>query len=267
VQTNFADGSYRRVFETEYDDDTDKYLTKTRDYQPPLTILNSTYENQTALLYVEYGDTVPATLATEEIRHFNDGWFAIFVKSTNEMKSGATWLRYTPSSSTPVAGVRPTYEKVVNSVLDDGTFVEFFAENDTTIYYPPQPDSAVDSEYRINISEAYSIMYRNGSIKAFFNNGTIAWLNRDRKFVSYIVRPKSFAIDYPKVFYADGSYWIDFTARNGTKRFVQSEPLEYSTATRPRNTSFEIATALRFSETWANGTTRAVYRNGTIAIF
>lgn len=106
------------------------------------------------------------------------------------------------------------------------------------------------------------------STKIFYLNRTIANFDAQGKFVSYERAPSSFAPFYPVSGpYADNSYWIDFTSLNNSRRFVQGAPLLVDAVPRYANTSFEIATAILFSDVYGNGTVRTVYTNGTIAIF
>lgn len=58
----------------------------------------------------------------------------------------------------------------------------------------------------------------------------------------------------------DGSVIIDYTSANGTKRYIPLPPSKSATTD-------QKAIALKFSDTYANGTQKAYYYNGTVAIF
>lgn len=112
------------------------------------------------------------------------------------------------------------------------------------------------------------------SSKVFYQNRTIANFDNQGKFVSYDRAPSSFVVYFPiSGPYADNSYWIDFTAANNTRRFIQGATITVNVPNgqggvlRYANTSFQIATAILFSDLYGNGTVRTVYVNGTIAIF
>jgi len=147
-----------------------------------------------------------------------------------------------------------------------------YNKNDTWFYFP-RPLPVFATEYDKSTQISYTIRYRDASTKVFYSNRTIALFDAAGKFVSYERAPASFANFYPVSGpYADNSYWIDFTSFNNTRRFIQAPPLTSNlmsggTVLRYANTSFEIATAMLFSDVFANGTVRTVYANGTIAIF
>ena len=50
-------------------------------------------------------------------------------------------------------------------------------------------------------------------------------------------------------------------------RFIQSPAILTTSGSQIKNTTFQIATALIYSDTYSNGTIEAFYVNGTIAIF
>ena len=149
-----------------------------------------------------------------------------------------------------------------------------YHKNDTWFYFPRELKSTA-TEYDKATQIFYTIRYRDLSTKIFYVNRTIANFDSNGKFTSYERAPTSFA-NYYEVSgpYADNSYWIDFTSLNNTRRFIQGASLkddiknsDNTAVLRYANTSFEIATAILFSDVFGNGTVRTVYANGTIAIF
>ena len=101
--------------------------------------------------------------------------------------------------------------------------------------------------------------FRDGSARRSYVNGTIARFNSNNTLMFYEVPPKSFFMEFAIVRSPDGSITIDYTAANKTKRFIAA-PLP-ATAT-PQM----IAVALNYKDMFQNGTQRAFYINGTIAI-
>lgn len=150
--------------------------------------------------------------------------------------------------------------------------IEKYHKNDTWFMYPK--DLVNPTDYQKAIEKWYIIRYSDLSTKVYYKNKTIALFDAKGKLTGYEKNNTEIAVYYPITGpYLDLSYWIDYTATNGTKRFYKEKP--YKTVGEmpagregaPANTSFEIATALWYSDVFSNGTVRSFYRNGTIAIF
>jgi len=125
-----------------------------------------------------------------------------------------------------------------------------YHKNDTWFYFP-RDLPVYATEYDKNTRISYTMRYRDGSTKIFYNNRTIANFDSKGVFVSYERAPTSLATFFPVSGpYADNSYWIDFTSFNNTRRFFQGAALTQNLVvggvTRYANSSFEIATALLF---------------------
>ena len=71
VQVTYSDGTFLRTYEVSYNAATGVWLYKYRNFEQPLTYANSTYDNETALLYTETGGSL---LAATELRVYNDGY-------------------------------------------------------------------------------------------------------------------------------------------------------------------------------------------------
>ena len=102
-------------------------------------------------------------------------------------------------------------------------------------------------------------MYKDGSRRVAYFNGTVAVFMASGALDFFEVPPKSYYVDTPIVNLPDGSVVIDFTLVNGTKRAFPA-PLS-STAT-PQ----QLACALKYKDQFANGTERLFFVNGTVAI-
>ena len=132
-------------------------------------------------------------------------------EETKSLSSSSFIVQFREVEEFDISDENDVYEKLVK-----------YHKNDTWFYFAKKL-SAIAPEYQKSTSISYSIRYKDGSMKTYFNNRTIANYDARGGFLSYDRAPSSFATFYPVLItYQDGSYWIDFASANNTKRFVQS---------------------------------------------
>ena len=229
---NYTDGSYVLVYE-----ESDRKVF----YPPaPKKGVNNTYEIATAVLSIENTAT-----GTQRVVYVN-----------------GTIVIYSPDSGNYTYEVEPTayFEAIVTEWgTSNCQFVVYNYINDTkTKNFCPVPTNS--SEKTIAFALTQETIFRDGSARRSYANGTIARFSSKNTLVFYEVPPRSFFLEFAITRAPDGSITIDYTAANKTKRFIPA-PQTASTAT-PQM----AAVALNYKDIFQNGWSRAFYFNGTIAI-
>ena len=217
---NYTDGSYVLVYE-----ESDRKVFYP---PPPKKGVNNTYEIATAVLSIENTAT-----GTQRVVYVN-----------------GTIVIYSPDSGNYTYEVEPTayFEAIVTEWgTSNCQFVVYNYINDTkTKNFCPVPTNS--SEKTIAFALTQETIFRDGSARRSYANGTIARFSSNNTLVFYEVPPRSFFLEFAITRAPDGSITIDYTAANKTKRFIPAPPTA-STAT-PQM----AAVALNYKDIYQNGT-------------
>ena len=227
---NYTDGSYVEVSEE----------SGRKVFYPPSPKkgVNNTYEIATAVLSIEN-----TASGSQRVVYVN-----------------GTIVIYSPDTGNYSYEVEPTqyFEAIVTEWISDCQYVVYnFIFDTKTINFCPIPLNS--SEKTVAISVIQETTFRDNSTRCSYVNGTIARFSPNKTFLFYEVPPKTLYLEFAITRATDGSITIDYSAANKTKRFI---PAPLSASATPR----AIAIALKYKDIYQNGTQRAFYFNGTIAI-
>ncbi len=219
-RVNYTDGSFVQIYEE----------TGRKVYYPPPPRegINSTYQIATAILSQEWRED-----ATER-RVFRNGTIIII----DQVSGDYTYENQLNTTFNPTDTI--TLSPCSYILIDNVNMTK------TKFLCPPAGNWTAKDNATAAISE---ITLRDNSRRVNYLNGTIARFDPNGKLIGYDVPPKSIFIDYPIYRNPDGSIHIDYTATNGTKRFIAA-PL-------PQTATLEMrAMALLFKDTYLNGTSK-----------